>query len=100
MFDQSPKQVVCLSAAKMEELELFKGDTVLLKGKKGKTTVCIVLIDEDCEIWETLLGLRESLSLPADHVHVFRANRWGLGIAIAAAGREAEAEAHAEAKRS
>mmetsp|Transcript_25500 Transcript_25500/g.30227 ORF Transcript_25500/g.30227 Transcript_25500/m.30227 type:complete len:796 (-) Transcript_25500:112-2499(-) len=40
--------VVCLSAAKMEELELFKGDTVLLKGKKGKTTVCIVLIDEDC----------------------------------------------------
>jgi transitional endoplasmic reticulum ATPase len=49
MFDQSPKQVVCLSAAKMEELELFKGDTVLLKGKKGKTTVCIVLIDEDCD---------------------------------------------------
>ena len=29
--------------------ELFKGDTVLLKGKKGKTTVCIVLIDEDCD---------------------------------------------------
>ena len=42
-------QVVCLSQAKMEELELFKGDTVLLKGKKGKTTVCIVLIDEDCD---------------------------------------------------
>eukprot|EP00614_Pseudopedinella_elastica_P034092 CAMPEP_0172644246 /NCGR_PEP_ID=MMETSP1068-20121228/239109_1 /TAXON_ID=35684 /ORGANISM="Pseudopedinella elastica, Strain CCMP716" /LENGTH=804 /DNA_ID=CAMNT_0013458437 /DNA_START=508 /DNA_END=2922 /DNA_ORIENTATION=- len=40
--------VVCLSAKKMEELELFKGDTVLLKGKKGKQTVCIVLIDEEC----------------------------------------------------
>jgi len=27
--------VVCLSPAKMEELQLFRGDTVLLKGKKG-----------------------------------------------------------------
>jgi transitional endoplasmic reticulum ATPase len=40
--------VVCLSAKKMEELELFKGDTVLLKGKKGKSTVCICLIDDEC----------------------------------------------------
>jgi transitional endoplasmic reticulum ATPase len=40
--------VVCLSMKKMEELELFKGDTVMLKGKKGKTTVCIVLVDEEC----------------------------------------------------
>ena len=39
--------VVCLSAAKMEELQLFRGDTVLLKGKKGHDTVCIVLSDED-----------------------------------------------------
>ena len=28
--------VVTLSPAKMEELQLFRGDTVLLKGKKGK----------------------------------------------------------------
>lgn len=28
--------VVTLSAAKMEELQLFRGDTVMLKGKKGK----------------------------------------------------------------
>ena len=41
--------VVCLSAAKMEELQLFRGDTVLLKGKKGKDTVCIVLSSEDTE---------------------------------------------------
>ena len=32
--------------AKMEELQLFRGDTVMLKGKKGKETVCIVLADE------------------------------------------------------
>jgi hypothetical protein len=60
----------------------------------------IALIDERCQVWETLLSLRESLCLPADHSHVFWANRCGLGIAITAAGCEAEAEAHAEAKRS
>jgi len=41
--------VVCLSSAKMEELQLFRGDTVLLKGKKGKDTVCIVLSNDDTE---------------------------------------------------
>lgn len=38
--------VVSLSAKKMEELQLFRGDTVKLKGKKGKETICIVLLDE------------------------------------------------------
>ena len=37
---------VSLSQAKMDELGLFRGDTVLLKGKKRKETVCIVLSDE------------------------------------------------------
>ena len=27
----------------MDELQLFRGDTVLLKGKKRKESVCIVL---------------------------------------------------------
>lgn len=38
--------VVALSQAKMDELQLFRGDTVLIKGKKRKQTVCIVLSDE------------------------------------------------------
>ncbi|XP_071951959.1 transitional endoplasmic reticulum ATPase [Antedon mediterranea] len=38
--------VVCLSQAKMDELQLFRGDTVLLKGKKRRDTVCIVLSDD------------------------------------------------------
>jgi len=45
--------VICLSPAKMEELQLFRGDTVLIKGKKGRDTVCIVLADdetEDCNV--------------------------------------------------
>lgn len=41
--------VISLSPAKMEQLELFRGDTVLIKGKKGKDTVCIVLADETCD---------------------------------------------------
>merc|ERR1712227_618126 len=38
--------VVSLSQAKMDELQLFRGDTVLIKGKKRKETVCIVLSDD------------------------------------------------------
>jgi transitional endoplasmic reticulum ATPase len=38
--------VISLSPKKMEELNLFRGDNVLIKGKKRKDTVCIVLADE------------------------------------------------------
>jgi transitional endoplasmic reticulum ATPase len=41
--------VVTLSPAKMEELQLFRGDTVLLKGKKGRDTVCIVLSNDETD---------------------------------------------------
>jgi len=42
--------VVALHPTKMEELQLFRGDTVLLKGKRRKDTVCIVLADETCDV--------------------------------------------------
>jgi transitional endoplasmic reticulum ATPase len=38
--------VVALHPNTMEKLQLFRGDTVLLKGKKRRDTVCIVLHDE------------------------------------------------------
>lgn len=41
--------VVSLHPNTMEKLQLFRGDTVLLKGKKRKETVCIVLHDETVE---------------------------------------------------
>jgi transitional endoplasmic reticulum ATPase len=41
--------VVCLSAAKMDELQLFRGDTVLLKGKKGRDTLAVVLQSEETD---------------------------------------------------
>merc|ERR1719432_657340 len=41
--------VISLSQNKMEELNLFRGDNVLIKGKKRKDTVCIVLADDNLE---------------------------------------------------
>ena len=41
--------VVALNLATMEELQLFRGDTVMIKGKRRKETVCIVLADDACE---------------------------------------------------
>ena len=38
--------VVCLSQNKMDELQLFRGDSVLLKGKRKRETVCIAIVDE------------------------------------------------------
>eukprot|EP00475_Leptophrys_vorax_P017123 TRINITY_DN2366_c0_g1_i1.p1 TRINITY_DN2366_c0_g1~~TRINITY_DN2366_c0_g1_i1.p1 ORF type:complete len:855 (-),score=306.50 TRINITY_DN2366_c0_g1_i1:104-2608(-) len=40
---------ILLSPAKMEELNLFRGDPVLIKGKKRHDTVCIALADDDTE---------------------------------------------------
>jgi len=39
--------VVMITASKMEELKIFKGDTVLLKGKKRKDTICLALTPEE-----------------------------------------------------
>ncbi|KAJ1654490.1 AAA ATPase cdc48 [Dispira simplex] len=41
--------VVTLSTATMERLQLFRGDTVLVKGKKRRDTVLIVLADDTCD---------------------------------------------------
>ncbi|KAJ3604366.1 hypothetical protein NHX12_029107 [Muraenolepis orangiensis] len=51
MVDESINEdnsVVSLSQTKMDDLQLFRGDTVLMKGKKRRETVCIVLSDDTC----------------------------------------------------
>ncbi|KAI6222789.1 Vesicle-fusing ATPase [Aphelenchoides besseyi] len=51
IVESSPKDdnsVIGLSQAKMDELGLFRGDTVMLKGKKRREAVCIALADEGC----------------------------------------------------
>ena len=65
--------VVCLSAAKMEELQLFRGDTVLLKGKKGHDTVCIVLSDDDTS--DANIRMNKVRSTPCNR---FRNMQWAL----------------------
>ena len=46
---EGDNSVVMLSLGKMEELQLFRGDTVLIKGKKKHETVCVAIMDEDTE---------------------------------------------------
>ncbi|ODQ63760.1 AAA ATPase [Nadsonia fulvescens var. elongata DSM 6958] len=41
--------VISMSPDTMDKLQLFRGDTVLVKGKKRKDTVLIVLADEELE---------------------------------------------------
>jgi hypothetical protein len=43
---QDDNSVVALHPNTMEVLQLFRGDTVLLRGKRRRDTVCIVLADE------------------------------------------------------
>lgn len=41
--------IIALSNNTMEALQLFRGDTVLVRGKKRKDTVLIVLADDDLD---------------------------------------------------
>ena len=41
--------VIALSNNTMETLQLFRGDTVLVRGKKRKDTVLIVLADDELD---------------------------------------------------
>lgn len=46
--EQQDNSVVAIHTGRLEELGFFKGDAVLLKGKKRRQTVCVVLSDDDC----------------------------------------------------
>jgi len=46
---EGDNSVVMMSTAKMDELGLFRGDSVLLKGKKKRETVCVAIMDDDTD---------------------------------------------------
>uniref|UniRef100_A0A1I7Y8P5 CDC48_N domain-containing protein n=1 Tax=Steinernema glaseri TaxID=37863 RepID=A0A1I7Y8P5_9BILA len=51
IVDQSENDdnsTVAMSQAKLDELGLFRGDTVILKGKRRRETLCIALADDTC----------------------------------------------------
>ena len=65
--------VISLSSKRMEELELFKGDTVLLKGKKNRYTVCIILPDDTTDDNSIRLnkGVRKNLRVKlGDYIYI------------------------------
>ena len=41
--DETDNSTVVLSAERMQELDIFRGDSVELKGKRGKKTICVAL---------------------------------------------------------
>jgi transitional endoplasmic reticulum ATPase len=41
--------VIGLSQAKMDELDLFRGDTVIIRGRRRRDTVCIALTDDNVQ---------------------------------------------------
>ncbi|CBH15614.1 Transitional endoplasmic reticulum ATPase,putative [Trypanosoma brucei gambiense DAL972] len=45
---EDDNSVVVLNAKRMDELSIFRGDTVKLKGKKNRSTICIAMSDENC----------------------------------------------------
>lgn len=49
MIDDSnndDNSTICMTNAKLKELNIFKGDPVILRGKKRKETLCIALPDD------------------------------------------------------
>ena len=52
-----------------EELQLFRGDTVMIKGKRRKDTVCIVLADDTCDAGKIRMNkcVRKNLKVRAAH---------------------------------
>ena len=61
--DNDDNSTVSLSPAKLQELKIYKGDPVLIKGKKRHETLCIALADNKLD-WETLLASRLALMFP------------------------------------
>lgn len=65
--------VISLSSKRMEELELYKGDTVLLKGKKNHSTVCIIFPDDTTDDNSIRLnkGVRKNLRVKlGDYIYI------------------------------
>ncbi|XP_055305040.1 transitional endoplasmic reticulum ATPase [Sitodiplosis mosellana] len=69
------KSMVTLSSAKMNELNLFQADYVLLKGKRHKKTVCVVQSDDNCQndVIRMNRSVRENLHLQLGDIATIQA---------------------------
>ena len=69
--------VIFLNEDKMEELQLFRGETVIIKGKRRKDTVALVIGGDDCEVAKIQMNkvIRKNLGVrPGDIVSVHSCN--------------------------
>ncbi|KAI3842007.1 hypothetical protein MKW92_051921 [Papaver armeniacum] len=67
---EDDNSVVSMHPETMEKLQLFHGNTILLKGKKMKDTICVVVADDTCEEPNIRLNkvVRSNLSVRVDDV--------------------------------
>ena len=59
---------IYLSSTKMEELSMYDGDCILIKGKEGRDTTCVVLADNSCDVSAVRMneGTRRNLRVNLD----------------------------------
>jgi transitional endoplasmic reticulum ATPase len=70
---EGDNSVIMLSLAKMEEMLLFRGDTVLIKGKRRRETVCVAIGDPPSD---------ESVGTDDTKVRMNRVVRKNLGVKL------------------
>jgi transitional endoplasmic reticulum ATPase len=69
--------VVSMNPDKMDELELFRGETVILKGKRRRDTLALALSEDRCEVAKIMMNrvVRKNLRVYlGDVVSVHRCN--------------------------
>ena len=47
--NECENSAVYLNSKKIDNLKLFRGDTILVKGKRKKDTVSIIMTDDSCD---------------------------------------------------
>jgi transitional endoplasmic reticulum ATPase len=87
LLNADDNSAVYLNPSKIEELNFFRGDTVLVKGKRRKDTVCIIMADESCEIEKIRLNktVRSNLNIKIGDIatiHQFTNLKFGKRIHV------------------
>jgi transitional endoplasmic reticulum ATPase len=85
--NECENSAVYLNSQKVEELKLFRGDTVLIKGKKRKDTVSIIMTDDSCTDSKIRLNevIRKNLGVKIGDIitiHAFSDLKFGKRIHV------------------
>ena len=87
LLNADDNSAIYLNPNVIEELEFFRGDTVLLKGKRRKDTVCIIMADESCEMEKVRVNkiVRKNLNIKIGDIvtiHQFTNLKFGKRIHV------------------